>query len=215
MGKSRPTDSSPDDDVGGHPAEFPPGSRQRMSGHAIGWFIRNMERAFANMDDDQLNRVSETLNQEMDQRVSADDVPARLRGARSESRAGRDRSRPPPGGEQEEEQDANEPGSRARSQSKAVTRRRAQWRADHGLPPREEEWAESAAAAAAEQAEDDQVELGQADFSTDSPFRGAARWRHGGDKSQHVPRGPEPDLPVTQSSPGVAASRRRTAEGDW
>ena len=39
-----------------------------MSGHAVGWFMRNMERAFANMDDDQLNRVSETLNNEMEQR---------------------------------------------------------------------------------------------------------------------------------------------------
>ena len=176
-----------------------------MSGHAVGWFIRNMERAFANMDDGQLNHVSETLNHEMDQRVTEEDALARPRGARSESRPGRDRSRPPPGGAQEAEETANEPGSRARSRSKAVTRRRAQWRADHGLPPREEEWAASAAAAAAEQEdEDDEVEISQADFSTDSPPRGAGRWRHGGDKSQHAPRGPEPDLPVTQTSPGVA-----------
>ena len=90
-----------------------------------------------------------------------------------------------------------------------MTRRRAQWRADHGLPPREDEWAESAAAAAAaaatgEDEEEEEVELGQADYSTDSPPRRAARWRHGGDKSQHVPRGAEPDLPVTRDSPGVA-----------
>ena len=88
-----------------------------------------------------------------------------------------------------------------------MTRRRAQWRIDHGLPPREDEWAESAAAAAAAapaEEEEEEVELGQADYSTDSPPRGAARWRHGGDKSQHVPRGAEPDLPVSRSSPGVA-----------
>ena len=164
------------------------------SAHAAGWFIRSMERAFANMDDGQLNHVSETLNHEMDQRVTEEAAPARPRGARSESRPGRDRSRPPPGGVQEEEEAANEPGSRARSRSKAVTRRRAQWRADHGSP--EEEWAASAAAAAAEQEdEDDEVEIGQADFSTDSPPRRGgwqvATWR----------RGPEP---VTQTSPAVA-----------
>ena len=50
----------------------------------------------------------------------------------------------------------------------------------------------------------EEVELGQADFSTESPPRGAARWRHGGDKSQHVPRAAEPDLPVSYDSPGVA-----------
>ena len=49
-----------------------------------------------------------------------------------------------------------------------------------------------------------EVELGQADFSTDFPPRGAGKWRHGGSKADHVPRGPEPDRPVTQSSPGVA-----------
>ena len=165
-----------------------------MSGHAVGWFMRNMERAFANMDNDQLNRVSETLNNEMEMRETGD-APDRPRGARSASRAGRERSRPPPGGAEEEEQYADEPGSRARSRSKAVTRRRAQWRSDHGLPPREE--------AAVEQ-EDEEVELGQADFSTDSPPRRAARWRHGGDKSQHVPRAAEPDVPVSYDSPGVA-----------
>ena len=77
-----------------------------------------------------------------------------------------------------------------------MTRRRAQWRADHGLPRREEEWAAAAAAAAGTEAEEE-VELGQADFSTDSPPRGVSRWRYGGDKSEHVPRGPEPDRPVT------------------
>ena len=71
-----------------------------------------------------------------------------------------------------------------------VTRRRAQWRADHGLPPREEEWAQDAAAtaAAAAQQDEEEVELGQADFSTDSPPRGAARWRHGGHKSEYLCR---------------------------
>ena len=39
---------------------------------------------------------------------------------------------------------------------------------------------------------------------TDSPPRGAARWRHGGHKSEHVPRAAEPDLPVSYDSPGVA-----------
>ena len=228
MGKAGPRIRPRDEDVGGYPAESPPRSRQRMSGHAISWFMRNMERAFANMNDDQLNRVSETLNTEMEIRETADDpperprggrkeggnaggaadAPDRPRGGRSESRAGRARSRPPPGGdeEQEQEQQADEPGSRARSRSKAVTRRRAQWRADHGLPPREEEWAESAAAVAAAtaQEEEEEVELGQADFSTDSPRPGAARWRHGGHKSQHVPRAEEPDLPVSYASPGVA-----------
>ena len=97
----------------------------------------------------------------------------------------------PPGGEQEEEETANEPGSRARSRSKAVTRRRAQWRADHGLPPREEEWAAAAAAAGGEDDDvQEEVEIGQADFSTDLPPRGAGRWRHRGDKSQHVPERP-------------------------
>ena len=135
MGRAGPRIRPWDEDVGGHPAESPPGSRQRMSGHAVNWFMRNMERAFANMDDDQLNHVSETLNNEMEQRASNEDDFERPRGARSASRAGRNRSRPPPGGEQDEEQNANEPGSRAWSRSKAVTRRRAQWRADHGLPP--------------------------------------------------------------------------------
>ena len=183
MGKRGPRIRPRDDDVGGHPAESPPGSRQRMSRHAVGWFLRNTERAFATMDDGQLNHVSETLNHEMGQRGGDDSEPEPPRGARSQSRAGRERSRPPPGGEQTEEEAANEPGSRARSRSKAVTRRRAQWRIDHGLPPREEEWAESAAAAAAagaDEPEEDEVELGQADYSTNSPPRGGstlATWR--------------------------------------
>ena len=66
MGRTGPRIRPRDDDVGGHPAESPPGSRQRMSGHAVGWFIHNKKRAFANMDDGQLNHVSETLNHEMD-----------------------------------------------------------------------------------------------------------------------------------------------------
>ena len=221
-----------DEDVGGHPADSSPGSRQRMSGHAIDWFMKNMERAFANMDNQQLNRVSKTLNTEMDIRESTDEtttrprgaragsrtarvaeetVPERPRGGRDASRAGRDRSRPPPGGAEaadaeEEQPQETEPGSRARSRSKAVTRRRAQWRADHGLPPREEEWAQEAEAkaAAAAQEGEEEVELGEADFGTDSPPRGAARWRHGGHKSEHVPRAAEPDLPVSYDSPGVA-----------
>ena len=73
MGTAGPRVRPRDDDVGGHPAESPPGSRQRMSGHAVGWFIRNMERAFANMDGGQLNHVSKTLNHEMDQRVTEED----------------------------------------------------------------------------------------------------------------------------------------------
>ena len=36
------------------------------------------------------------------------------------------------------------------------------------------------------------------------PPGGAARWRHGGDKSEHVPRAEEPDVPVSYDSPGVA-----------
>ena len=227
MGRTGPRIRPRDEDVGGYPAESPPGSRQRMSGHAISWFMRNMERAFANMDNHQLNRVSETLNTEMEIRENTEDAPTRPRGGRNgsrveretaedaterprggrnASRAGRDRSRPPPEGEEEaeEQQQTDEPGSRARSRSKAVTRRRAQWRADHGLPP--EEWAQDAAAtaAAATQQDEEEVELGQADFSTDSPPRGAARWRHGGDKSEHVSRAAEPDIPVSYDSPGVA-----------
>ena len=97
MGRTGPRIRPRDVGVGGHPADSPPGSRQRMSGHAVGWFLRNMERAFANMDDGQLNRVSETLNHEMDQRGGDDSAPERPRGARSQSRAGRERSRPPPG----------------------------------------------------------------------------------------------------------------------
>ena len=46
MGRAGPRIRPRDDDVGGHPADSPPGSRQRMSGHAVGWFLRNMERAF-------------------------------------------------------------------------------------------------------------------------------------------------------------------------
>ena len=205
MGRRGPRIRPRDEDVGGYPADSPPGSRQRMSGHAISWFMRNMERAFANMDNHQLNRVSETLNTEMEIRENTQDAPARPRGGRNgsraereteedaterprggrdASRAGRDRSRPPPGGADaaEEQQEADEPGSRARSRSKAVTRRRAQWRADHGLPPREEEWAQEAAAraAAAAQQDEEEVELGQADFSTDSPPPGGSEmeaWR--------------------------------------
>ena len=232
MGRRGPRIRPRDEDVGGHPADSPPASRQRMSGHAINWFMKNMERAFANMDNQQLNRVSETLNTEMDIRENADEntnrprgaragsraasgaeetAPERPRGGRNASRAGRDRSRPPPGGadaeeEAEDQQQEAEPGSRTRSRSKAVTRRRAQWRADHGLPPREEEWAQEAEerAAAAAQEQEAEVELGEADFGTDSPPRGAARWRHGGHKSDHVPRAAEPDLPVSYDSPGVA-----------
>ena len=217
MGRAGPRIRPRDDDVGGHPADSPPGSRQRMSGHAVGWFLRNMERAFANMDDGQLNRVSETLNHEMDQRGRRRRCTWTPPG-RQKPESSRTRQIPtsPRGRTGSRWRTANEPGSRARSRSKAVTRRRAQWRADHGLPPREEEWAAAAAAAAAgEEEEDEEVEIGQADFSTDSPPRGAGRWRHGGDKSQHVPRGSEPDLPVTQDLPGSRASRRRTAKSDW
>ena len=74
------------------------------------------------------------------------------------------------------------------------------------MPPREEELqqeAEARAAAAAQQ-DDEEVELGDADFGTDSPPRGAARWRHGGNKAEHVPRAAEPDTPVSYDSPGVA-----------
>ena len=132
MGRRGPRIRPQDDDVGAHPAESPPGSRQRMSQHAIGWFMRNMERAFANMNDHQLNDVSETLNTEMDMREStaegperprgrrageaasaaAADETARPRGDRGTSRVGRDRSRPPPGGAEtaQEAEEANEPG---------------------------------------------------------------------------------------------------------
>ena len=102
MGKRGPRIRPRDDDVGGHPAEFFPGSRQRMSRHAVGWFLRNMERAFATMDDGQLNHVSETLNNEMDMRGGGESELDPPRGARSQSRAGRERSRPPAGGEQTE-----------------------------------------------------------------------------------------------------------------
>ena len=30
-----------------------------MSWHAVGWFLRNMDRPFASMDDGELNRVSD------------------------------------------------------------------------------------------------------------------------------------------------------------
>ena len=60
-----------------------------MSGHAIDWFMKNMERAFANMDNQQLNRVSETLNTEMDIRESTEETNTRPRGARAGSRAAR------------------------------------------------------------------------------------------------------------------------------
>ena len=60
-----------------------------MSFHAVGWFLNNMRRAFASMDDGELNRVSETLNTEMNQREGAE--PEGPRG-RSASRAGRDRT---------------------------------------------------------------------------------------------------------------------------
>ena len=83
MGRAGPRIRPRDEDVGGYPAESPPGSRQRMSGHAIGWFMRNMERAFANMDNHQLNRVSETLNTEMEIRENTEDAPARPRGGRT------------------------------------------------------------------------------------------------------------------------------------
>ena len=138
-------------------------------------------------------------------------APERPRGGRDASRAGRDQIEATPRGCRGSRCSrgaaaGDEPGSRARSRSKAVTRRRAQWRADHGLPPREEEWAQEAEAkaAAAAQEEEEEVELGEADFGTDSPPRGAARWRHGGHKSEHVPRAEEPDLPVSYDSPGVA-----------
>ena len=55
-----------------------------------------------------------------------------------------------------------------------------------------------------QQQPEQKMRSGQADFSTGSPRRGVSRWRHGGDKAEHVPRGPEPDRPVTQDSPGVA-----------
>ena len=71
-----------------------------------------MHRAFASMDDQELNRVSETLNTEMDQR----------QGAQSEGPRNLSQS----SGGDAAEAAANEPGSRARSRSKAVTRRRAQ-----------------------------------------------------------------------------------------
>ena len=65
-----------------------------MSWHTVGWFLTNMHRAFAGMDDGELNRVSETLNTEMNQReeAAAEGSPR----GRSASRPGRDRSRPPP-----------------------------------------------------------------------------------------------------------------------
>ena len=94
-GRNGPRIRPRDDGVGAHPAETPPGSRPRMSFHAVGWFLNNMHRAFASMDAQELNRVSETLNTEMDQREGAE--PECPRG-RSQSRVGRDRSRPPPGG---------------------------------------------------------------------------------------------------------------------
>ena len=79
------------------------------------------------------------------------------------------------------------------------------------MPPREEELQKEAEAKAAEaeQQEEEEVELGAADFGTDSPPRGAARWRHGGNKADHVPRAPEPDRPVTFDSPGSCEARRR------
>ena len=54
MGRAGPRIRPRDDDVGGHPADSPPGSRPRMSWHAVGWFLRNMDRAFASMDDGEL-----------------------------------------------------------------------------------------------------------------------------------------------------------------
>ena len=69
MGGAGPRIRPRDDGVGGHPADSSPGSRLRTSWHAVGWFLRNMDRAFASMDDGELNRVSETLNHEMDQRA--------------------------------------------------------------------------------------------------------------------------------------------------
>ena len=121
------------------------------------------------------------------------------------SRAGRHRSRPPPGGEQEEEQHADEPGSRARSRSKlSPGAERSGELIMACLPGRKNGPSQPQQQQQQPSRRRRTVELGQADFSTDSPPRGAARWRHGGDKSQHVPRGPDPDVTVTRSSPGVA-----------
>ena len=50
MGRAGPRIRPRDEDVGGHPAESPPGSRQRMSGHAVGWFIRNIQRKKNNIN---------------------------------------------------------------------------------------------------------------------------------------------------------------------
>ena len=70
---------------------------------------------------------------------------------------------------------------------------------DKGLPPREDEQI----AATQEDEEDEDVELGAADFSTDSPPRvGIRSWRHGGDITQHEQRHEEPDAPVSLTTPG-------------
>ena len=118
-------------------------SRPQMSTIAVGWFLDNINRAFASMADEELNNVSETLNEEMDKRqafelrqagVLEEEEVAGMHFAQGSSsgRPGRGRSQPPPGGEDgNEDKDAgNEPGSRARSRSKAITRRRAQDRVD-------------------------------------------------------------------------------------
>ena len=93
----------------------------------------------------------------------------------------------------------NEPGLRARSRSKAITRRRAQDRIDKGLPLREEEQIPPTQ----EDEDDETVELGDADFGTDSPSR-VGGWRHGGNKQHHEERHAEPDAPVSLHTPGVA-----------
>ena len=148
----------------------------------------------------ELNHVSETLNTEMNQREGAE--PEGPRG-RSASRAGRDRSRPPPGADTANE-NADEPGSRARSRSKAVTRRRAQWRSDHGLPSREEEWAAAAAAAATATEAEEEVELGEADFGTDSPPRGYL-----------IPTGARLDFKIYPRDSAVHVDRRHWWSHKW
>ena len=67
------------------------------------------------------------------------------------------------------------------------------------LPSREDEQI----SATQEDEEDEDIEFGAADFSTDSSPR-VGRWRHGGDKSQHEQRHEEPDAPVSLTTPGVA-----------
>ena len=150
------------------PCRISPGeSSKEVPVTAVGWFLDNMSRAFASMADEGLNNVSETLNEEMDKRhifelrqagaLEADEVQGtHFRWGRSQSR---------PAAEHVEQDGMNEPGSRTRSRSKAIARRRAQCRADHGLPP----WEEEQAAAAQETEKLEEVQLGEADFSTDTP----------------------------------------------